>query len=79
MTRTDNFTVLRYQEEIDTLLQAVSWNLRITVHTTDGYPSAQKVFSGDMIIHVRVVSNWVSIKERKKDNVQQGNAHKKYN
>ena len=41
---------LHWQEEITIVLQAISWDLIITVHTKDGYYPGQKVFTRDMIL-----------------------------
>ena len=58
----DNFTGINYLEKITTILQAVSWYLSRTVHTTYSYPPRKKVFIGDMIMRIKIAYNLVSKK-----------------
>ena len=56
--RTYNFTGLNCQDETNTILFTLSWVLRSTVHTTDGYSHRKKVFNGCITLHINVVANW---------------------
>ena len=55
MRRAANFTGLKREEYITTLLQAVSWDLSITVHAMDRYSTGHKFFGSDMILYVKAV------------------------
>ena len=58
MMKKDNFTGLRWQEDITTLLQAFIWDMRITVQTKYGYYTGEKAFIRDTILELKSVANW---------------------
>ena len=57
MLLTSTYMVLHWQEEIYSLLQAVSGDIIITFHIMYGYAPVHKVFNRYVIIYIKYIDN----------------------
>eukprot|EP00957_Ditylum_brightwellii_P083609 6355511-Ditylum_brightwellii.AAC.1 len=58
MFRVTEFQGKHWRREVDRILQATVWAMRLTISTTTKYLPEQIIFGQDMIMHTKMKARW---------------------